>query len=111
MIVARKDYNEDDILRLIRKAEVYCNSGLDVMNACHTVGISDKAYCGWRKQYERFGDRMIGEILRAEGWRVNHKKVERSWREKGLVLPSHHKNASNYTPQKRARDTSYQSHI
>ncbi|MDB4169705.1 hypothetical protein N9747_06765 [Planktomarina sp.] len=97
--MARKNYGEDDILRLIREVEVHCNSGLDVMNACNTTGISDKNYYGWRTQYERFGDRMIGEFLRAEGWHINRKNVERSWREKGLALPAHHKNASNDTPK------------
>lgn len=43
------------------------------------------------KQYGRYGYRMIGELLRAEGWRVNHKKVERLWREEGLQLPARHK--------------------
>ena len=86
-------------MRLIREVEVHCNSDLDVMNASNTAGISDKTYYGWRKQYERFGDRMICEFLRTEGWRINRKKVERSWREKGLALPAHHKNASNDTPK------------
>lgn len=34
---------------------------------------------------------MIAELLRVEGWRVNHKKVERIWREEGLQLPRRHK--------------------
>ena len=29
------------------------------------------------KQYGRYGYRMIAELLRAEGWHLNHKKVER----------------------------------
>ena len=43
------------------------------------------------KQYGRYGYRKIGELLRAEGWRINHKKVERLWREEGLQLPARHK--------------------
>ena len=43
------------------------------------------------KQYGRYGYRKIGELLRAEGWRVNHKKVERLWREEGLQIPQRHK--------------------
>lgn len=43
------------------------------------------------KQYGRYGYRKIGELLRAEGWRVNHKRVERIWREEGLQLPHRHK--------------------
>lgn len=29
--------------------------------------------------------------MRIEGWRVNHKKIERFWREEGLKLPERHK--------------------
>ena len=36
------------------------------------------------KQYGRYGYRKVGELLRAEGWRVNHKKIERLWRDEGL---------------------------
>ena len=43
------------------------------------------------KQYGRYGYRKVGELLAAEGWRVNHKKVERLWREEGLQLPARHK--------------------
>lgn len=43
------------------------------------------------KQYGRYGYRKVGELLRVEGWVVNHKKVERIWREEGLQLPHRHK--------------------
>lgn len=43
------------------------------------------------KAYGRYGYRKIAELLRMEGWRVNHKKVERLWREEGLQLPQRHK--------------------
>lgn len=43
------------------------------------------------KQYGRYGYRKIAELLRIEGWKVNHKKVERLWREEGLQLPQRHK--------------------
>ena len=43
------------------------------------------------KQYGRYGYRKISEFLRAEGWRINYKKVERLWREEGLQLPARHK--------------------
>ena len=36
------------------------------------------------KQYGRYGYRKISKLLRVEGWRVNHKRVERLWREEGL---------------------------
>jgi transposase InsO family protein len=43
------------------------------------------------KQYGRYGYRKIAELLNMSGWRVNHKKVERIWREEGLQLPERHK--------------------
>ena len=43
------------------------------------------------KQYGRYGYRKIAELLRIEGWRVNHKKVERLWREEGLQIPQRHR--------------------
>lgn len=43
------------------------------------------------KQYGRYGYRKISHLLRIEGWEVNHKRVERLWREEGLQLPQRHK--------------------
>jgi putative transposase len=40
------------------------------------------------KQYGRYGYRRITALLRAEGWRVNHKRVERIWRREGLKVPA-----------------------
>jgi transposase InsO family protein len=37
--------------------------------------------------YGRYGYRRITALLRAEGWCVNHKRVERIWREEGLKVP------------------------
>ena len=43
------------------------------------------------KRYGRYGYRKITALLRMEGWDVNHKKVERIWREEGLQRPRRHK--------------------
>ena len=39
-------------------------------------------------KYGRYGYRRITALLRAEGWVVNHKHVERIWREEGLRVPA-----------------------
>jgi transposase InsO family protein len=36
-------------------------------------------------RFGRYGYRMVTGMLRAEGWRVNHKRVERIWRQEGLT--------------------------
>ena len=37
-------------------------------------------------RHPRYGYRRLGALLRREGQRVNHKKVERLYREQGLAL-------------------------
>ena len=39
-------------------------------------------------KYGRYGYRRITALLRAEGWIVNRKRVERIWREEGLKVPA-----------------------
>ena len=38
-------------------------------------------------KYGRYGYRRMTAMLRIEGWRVNHKRVERLWRREGLKVP------------------------
>ena len=37
--------------------------------------------------YGRYGYRRITALLQRDGWRVNHKRVERIWRKEGLKVP------------------------
>ena len=39
-------------------------------------------------QYGRFGYRRVTAMLQNEGWSVNHKRVERIWRQEGLKVPA-----------------------
>ena len=48
-----------------------------------TTGIVRLASC-----YGRYGYRRITVLLRREGWKVNHKRVERIWRQEGLRVPA-----------------------
>ena len=38
-------------------------------------------------EYGRYGYRRITALLRNDGWKVNHKRVERIWRQEGLKVP------------------------
>ena len=38
-------------------------------------------------RFGRYGYRRVTNLLRIEGWQVNHKRVERIWREEGLKVP------------------------
>jgi transposase InsO family protein len=39
-------------------------------------------------EYGRYGYRRVAALLRAEGFAVNHKRVERLWRREGLKVPA-----------------------
>ena len=43
------------------------------------------------KQYGRYGYKKITALLKVGGWRVNHKRVERIWRQEGLKVPKRQK--------------------
>jgi transposase InsO family protein len=79
--------------------------GLSQRRACKVLGQcrSSQRYAGRRpddearltnrmvelaSRYGRYGYRRITAMLRMEGWRVNHKRVERLWRAEGLKVPS-----------------------
>ena len=38
-------------------------------------------------EYGRYGYRRITALLRHDGWKVNHKRIERLWRREGLKVP------------------------
>ena len=42
-------------------------------------------------KYGRYGYRRITALLKADGWHINHKRVERIWREEGLKVPKRQK--------------------
>lgn len=56
-----------------------------------TAADPDQALRDWlrdfAKQHPRQGYRRAYHEARAEGWSVNHKKVQRLWREEGLRVP------------------------
>ncbi len=41
----------------------------------------------WAKDHPRRGFRNAYHDARGEGWSVNHKKIQRLWREEGLRVP------------------------
>ena len=46
-----------------------------------------EAIINMASQYGRYGYRRVSALLRNEGWQVNHKRVERIWRQEGLKVP------------------------
>jgi putative transposase len=58
---------------------------------CRAAGDEDRLrtdVLGLATRYGRYGYRRITALLQAAGWKVNHKRVERIWREEGLKVPA-----------------------
>ena len=64
--MARKRYNEEDVLKLLREIEVHLHGGIDVARACRTAGMSDKTYYGWRKRDGGMGRSKLTEFKALE---------------------------------------------
>ena len=73
--MARKKYNEEDILRLLREIEVHLHGGMDIVNACRTAGLSDKTYYGWRKRSSGMGPAKLTELKALEKENQRLKKI------------------------------------
>ncbi len=77
---------------------------VSLRRACRVLGVIRSSYHHDRKvlpdeviltdriielamEYGRYGYRRITALLQMEGWKVNHKRVERIWRAEGLKVP------------------------
>ena len=101
--MARKRFTTEQIIGLLREAEVRLSQG----QAIGTVTVVGQPRATQRRhlktpddeaaltadivrlatRYGRYGYRRIREMLVAEGWRVNVKRVYRIWRREGLKVP------------------------
>ena len=46
-----KRYKPEEIIMKLREVEMHQGKGLDVLEACRNVGITDATYYRWRKEY------------------------------------------------------------
>jgi putative transposase len=114
-MAARKNRTPAQIINHLRRAEVELAAGRTVREVCKELGVRERRACRVLGQArstqrrspkgrpdeaalrhdvvrlaERFGRyvyRMVTGMLRSGGWRVNHKRVERIWRQEGLKVP------------------------
>ncbi len=49
--MARKRYSPEQVISMLREAEVIQNKGMTVIGACRKLGISEQTYYRWRKDY------------------------------------------------------------
>ena len=54
----------------------------DLLRSC-VINLASK--------YGRYGYKRVTALLNQEGWKVNHKRVFRIWREEGLKVPANNR--------------------
>lgn len=83
-------------------AEMMASHGLSKRRACGLVEITRRSFRreaapdhnrelrerlrALAEERRRWGCPLLYRVLRREGWRINHKRVERFYREEGLSL-------------------------
>ena len=49
--MSRRRYTPEQIISMLRDAEVALSQGQSVGQACRTLGVSEQSYYRWRKEY------------------------------------------------------------
>ena len=81
------------VLGQVRRTQRYTSRGADdeAFLIANIVSLAS--------EYGRYGYRRITALLRGDGWRVNHKRVERIWRQEGLKVPARQPQARSAVAQ------------
>ena len=78
---------------MVERAQGLPNIGSASLDAAQgPCGLPDEArltedITALAEEFGRYGYRMITGLLNNSGWHVNHKRVERIWRQEGLKVP------------------------
>lgn len=49
--MARKHFTTEQIINMLREAEVHLSQGMPIAQVCKKLGISEQSYYRWRKEY------------------------------------------------------------
>ena len=68
--MARKRYKPEEIVSMLRQAEVLHGQGMSMADAIRQLGISEVTYCRWRKEYGGMSadQGQVREVLDILAW-------------------------------------------
>jgi len=70
----RKRFKAEQIVVMLREAEIQMSKGLDVARACRNLGISEQTYYRWRKEY---GGMKLDQAKRLKGLEKENARLKR----------------------------------
>lgn len=72
--MARKRYSPEQIIRLLREAEVFIAEGMTAAEAARKIGVSEQTYYRWRKEY---GGMQVEQAKRPETLEQENVRLKR----------------------------------
>ena len=79
--MARKRYTPEQIIKMLREAEVLLGQGLSAAKVIRQLGISEQSYYRWRKEY---GGMRIDQAKRLKELEKENSRLKRLVAEKEL---------------------------
>ena len=81
--MARKRYTPEQIIRLLREAEVFITEGMTAAEAARKIGVSEQTYYRWRKEY---GGMQVEQAKRLKTLEQENVRLKRLVAEKELDI-------------------------
>ena len=81
--MARKRHSPEQIIRLLREAEVFIAEGMTVAEAARKIGVSEQTYYRWRKEY---GGMQVEQAKRLKTLEQENIRLKRLVAEKELDI-------------------------
>lgn len=73
--MGRKRYTPEQIVRLLREAEVLLSKGVAVGVVCREIGVSEHTYYRWRRDYGGLNANQARRLKELEGENPRLKKL------------------------------------
>lgn len=73
--MARKRYSPEQIINLLRQAEVHINQGMTVAEACRQISVSEQTYYRWRREYGGMEVEQVRRLKHLEQENTRLKKL------------------------------------
>ena len=81
--MARRRHSPEQVVRMLREAEVELSRGMTVRDVCKKLGITDQTYYRWRKEY---GGLQVDQARRLKDLEKENARLKKLVAEKELDI-------------------------
>ncbi len=72
--MGKKRFKAEQIIRMLREADVEVAKGQSIAHVCRKLGISEQTYYKWRKEY---GGMKVDQAKRLKGLEVENSRLKK----------------------------------